>query len=246
VAKIARKIGKAEWKKLPEAVQELYSAKGDDYVLDADDAEELKGALDKKAQEAKDLKARLDAVKDIDPAEYKRLSEEAQKATRQRDLDEKNYQKIIDEEKATAAAEIKKRDERTSRLMAELEAERVDGELTRAAASYKGASIDLILPAAKPYVKLREIGGKMRAVVLDDKGEPRTKADAKNVDDLMGPADLVAEMRNDKRYAAAFPASTPHNPILRIAPTQSSGLDSSKEVNEIAAQITAGAQKLTS
>lgn len=245
MAKISRKLDRAAWAKLAPEMQGLYTEKSGQYVLDADDAEELANALKAQKDEVKELRDKLKTVEGIDPAKYKQLEEDAAKATRQRDLDERNFQKILDEDRAKHEGELKKRDDHAARLLGELEAERIDGELTRAAAQYKGASIDLILPAAKPFVKLREIGGKMRAVVLNDKGEPRLKPDAKTADDYMGPGELVAEMRNDKRYAAAFPANSPRQETQRLIPLAPGSSNSERDmVNKVMEQVKAGATKL--
>lgn len=244
MAKIARKITKADFQKLPDAVQALYTEKGGDYLLDADDADELRAALDRERTEHKAAKTRLEALKDIDPEQHRKLIEEATKAQRQRDLDEKNFQKVLDEESVKSKGEISKRDEQITRLLGELEAEKVDGELTRAISAYQGAKPKLILPAAKQVVKLREVGGVRRAVVLDEKGNPRLKADAKDADDFMGPADLIAEMRNDKEYAGAFPASNGRETSrpLMSTPTDPRSQHTMQTVNALADQIRAGSK----
>src|SRR6266571_3043670 len=124
----------------------------------------------------------------------------------------------------------------------------VDGELTRAISAYPGARHKLLMPAAKQKVDLREVGGKLRSVVLDDKGEPRLKQGAKTADEYMEPADLVAEMRNDKEYAGAFPASSGRVTDSRtLQPTPMGGGNATEraQMATIMAEIATGASKLS-
>lgn len=242
MAKISRTLERQDWAKLPEAVQVLYAEKNGKYHLDADDAEELANALARTKDEARQLKAKLDAAGDVDAEEYRRLKDESIKAQRQRDLDEKNFEKVLGEERAKLEGEVKKRDDLNAKLRGQLEEALVDGELTRAISGFPGASHALLIPAAKQRVKLKEVGGKIRAVILDDKGEPRLKDGAKTPEDVMGPAELIAEMRNSAEFAGAFPGS--HNKVrdsrvldLPPSPTAQNEKD---QVNRLITQIEAG------
>lgn len=208
MAKIARKLPKAEWQKLEEPIRALYTERGNEYVLDADDATELQNALQTKTEELRKARERIDALKDIDPEKHHELLEAAAKAERDKDLERGNYEKLLEQDRAAHQSELAKRDEGLTKLRNQLEESLVDGELTRAIATYPGARPKLLMPAARAKVALREIGGKLRSVIVDEKGEARLKPGAKAVDDYMTPADLIAEMRNDKEYAGGFPAAS--------------------------------------
>lgn len=208
MAKIARKLPKADWLKLEEPIRALYTERGNEYVLDADDATELQNALQTKTELLRKAQERIEALKDIDPDKHRALLEAAEKAERDKDLERGNYEKLLEQDRATHRTELAKRDESVTRLRSQLEESLVDGELTRAIATYPGAKPKLLMPAARAKVALREIGGKLRSVIVDEKGEARLKPGAKAIDDYMTPADLIGEMRNDKEYAGAFPAAS--------------------------------------
>lgn len=215
MAKLRQKLDRAEWAKLPQDRQADYIERNGAYVLDTDDAEELRSAYDRQKQEAAELKRRLEAMQDVDPDEFHRLKDASDKAARDKELEKGNFEKLLAQDAQRHAEELKKRDELAGRLRDQLAESLVEGELTRAYAALGGNRPNLFMPAAKGKVALKEIGGKLRSVVLDDKGEARLKPGAKTTDDYMGPADLVAEMRNDKEYAGAFPAAAPTTQGLR-------------------------------
>lgn len=248
MAKIRQKIDRAEWAKLVQDIQALYVERAGQYVLDSDDAEELRSAFERQKEEAAALKQKLAVLGDIDPAEYERLKEAAAKSARDKDLEKGNFDKILAEESRTHAAELKKREDRERAILGRLEESLVDGELTRAISTHPGARHKLLMPAAKQKVALREIGGRLRSVVLDDKGEPRLKPGAKAADEYMEPADLIAEMRNDKEYAGAFPAAAggvgARVPLM-ATPTDSRSQAQRGVIESIVQQVKDGATKLS-
>src|SRR6266576_4402972 len=171
MAKIRRKLDRVEWAKLPQDVQGLYTAKGNEYFLDSDDAEELSAAFERTKDDLRKANDKLAALGGIDPAEHQRLKDQATQASRDADIAKGNFQKIIEQDAAAHADEIKKRDAREKNLVGQLRESLVDGALTRAISAYPGARLKLLMPAAKQQTDLREISGKLRPVVLDDKGE---------------------------------------------------------------------------
>ncbi|HEX9239221.1 MAG TPA: hypothetical protein VF910_01025 [Candidatus Bathyarchaeia archaeon] len=248
MAKIRQKLDRTEWAKLTQDMQSLYVAKGNDYVLDSDDAEELRVAFERTKDDLRKANDKLAALGGIDPAEHQRLKDAATQSARDADIAKGNFQKIIEQDAAAHAEEIKKRDAREKNLIGQLRESLVDGELTRAISAYPGARHKLLMPAAKQKVDLREVGGKLRSVVLDDKGEPRLKQGAKTADEYMEPADLVAEMRNDKEYAGAFPASSGRVTDSRtLQPTPMGGGNATEraQMATIMAEIATGASKLS-
>jgi hypothetical protein len=245
VAKIARTLERQDWAKLPAEMQNVYSEKGGKYVLDADDAEELTHAFDRQKAETKALKERLAALGDIDPEEHKRLKQQEAEAKRKADIDKGNYEKILAEERNTYTKELEKRDSHAKGLRAQLDEALIDGELTREIAKYPGARHKLLMPALKPQIKLKEFDGKFRAVVVDEKGEPRLRAGAKTADEFMGPADLVTEARNDKELSGAFPASGSGTKTTTVTMPPPGSSSDAAESAKVAEQVRAGANVLS-
>lgn len=248
MAKIRQKLDRAEWAKLSQDIQSLYSVNGNDYVLDTDEAAELRTAFERTKDDLRKANDKLATLGGIDPAEHQRLKDQATQAARDADIAKGNFQKILDQDTVAHADELKKRDAREAKLLGQLQESLVDGELTRAISSYPGARHKLLMPAAKQKVVLKEVGGKLRSVVLDDKGEPRLKQGAKSADEYMEPGDLIAEMRNDKEYAGAFPANSGRVTDSRtLQPTPMGGSTTERaQVENILAQIGTGASKLSS
>jgi hypothetical protein len=208
MARIRQKLDRAEWAKLSQDMQALYTERDGTYFLDTDDAEEMRATLARQKGELTEAKRKLDAMRDVDPDEYQRLKTAAEKAERDKELEKGNFEKLEAQRIEEHARELKKRDDAALALRRQLEDSLVDGELTRAISTkYPTAKLTPIILGAKQTIKSMEIGGKLRAVVVDDKGEPRLKAGAKTTDDYMGPADRVDEMRNDKEWAPLFPAT---------------------------------------
>jgi hypothetical protein len=208
MARIRQKLDRAEWAKLSQDMQALYTERDGTYFLDSDDAEEMRSTLARQKGELTEAKRKLDAMRDVDPDEYQRLKTAAEKAERDKELEKGNFEKLEAQRIEEHARELKKRDDAALALRRQLEDSLVDGELTRAISTkYPTAKLTPIILGAKQTIKSMEIGGKLRAVVVDEKGEPRLKAGAKTTDDYMGPADRVDEMRNDKEWAPLFPAT---------------------------------------
>jgi hypothetical protein len=247
MARIRQKLDRAEWAKLSQDMQALYVERGESYVLDSDDAEELRTAFDRQKAELSTAKAKLAEFGDGDAKEFQRLKEEAAKVQRDKDIEKGNWEKIRAEDERAHKEALTKAADRELRIKAQLEESLVDGEITRAIAKYPGAKVTPLLLGAKQSIKATEIGGKLRAVVLDEKGEPRLRAGAKTTDDYMTPEDRVTEMRNDKEWAGNFPATNvvPPGKFVGAAPnTQSSG--KSDLIKRLAAEVGSGVDRVGS
>lgn len=212
MAKAKQKLDRAEWAKLAQDVQAMYTERDGSYYLDTEEAEGLRSALDRKSGELVELKRKMDALAAVDPDEYSRLKAAADQAARDKELEKGNFEKLLTQDREAHAKALAAKDAAASALRAQLESSLVDGELTRSIAKYPGAKQTPLLLGAKRFTKLMEINGLQRAVVVDAKGEPRLKAGAKTADDYMTPDDLVTEMRNDKEWAGNFPASNVATP----------------------------------
>jgi hypothetical protein len=245
VARIRQKLDRAEWAKLSQDMQALYVDKNGTYFLDSDEADELRTALDRTKGDLVETRRKLEAIQDVDPAEYQRLKAAADQAARDKELEAGNFKKLEEQTRATHAAELKKRDDQYLALRAQHEELIVDGEVMRALTTkYPGAKITPILLGAKQSVKAMEINGRLRAVVLDDKGEPRLKAGAKTTDDYMGPTDRIDEMRNDKEWAGNFPATAVAQQQQRHIVSSPASRAQREEVDQIVQQVRDGRTRI--
>jgi hypothetical protein len=227
-------------------MQANYVERNGAFFLDADEPEELRSTLERQKAELAESRRRLAELGDVDAAEYQRLKEAEAKATRERDVEKGNYEKIrIEDEKAHATA-LKKAADREALIRGQLEESLVDGELTRAIAAYPGAKVTPLLLGAKRSVKLTDVNGRYRAVVLDEKGEARLKPGAKTTDDYMAPSDLIAEMRNDKEWAGNFPATAISNASRQTTVSSSPHARATAEVaKEVLGQIMDGKTRVS-
>lgn len=245
MARIREKLDRAEWAKLSQEMQAAYVERNGEYVLDTEGANELRTAYDRTKQELAESKKRLADLGDVDAAEYQRLKEAEAKAIREREIEKGNFEKLVAQDREAHVKELAKREEMAARLRSQLEESLVDGQIISAIAKYPNAKVTPLLLGAKRTVKLQEIGGKLRAVVVDEKGEARLKAGAKTADDYMAPEDLIAEMRNNVEWAGNFPASAVASPNQRSIVSSSPQSKAQKEVIEqIAQQVRDGATRI--
>ena len=240
MARVKRSLTAKEWQALPADKQDMYTQDGDKYLLDDDGAEALKSALDRALEREKELKASLAAFDGIDPSKHKELVEAATKLQRQRDLDEKNFDKVLGEEREKMGKEVAMREQRIARLQASLERALVDAEATREIAA-QGGNPTLLLPAMRPAIKVREIGEQHIAVVLDPKGEPRLKPDARSTDDFLPIRDYVAELKGNVEYAGAFKGTGSSGSQSSLLPAPSRDKSQEARLDAIVAAIEAGA-----
>jgi hypothetical protein len=237
---LKRRLTSSEYGALSAERKADYVERNGAYFLDTDDANELTSALEKTKGELAEMKRQLAGMQDIDREEYDRLKKAAVDAERQKEMDKGNFEKLLEQDRKAHGDELKKRDGQALLLRQQLEETLVDGELTRAIASFPGAKMKPLLLGAKQFTKLIEANGRQRAVVVDDKGDPRLKAGAKTADDWMAPADLIAEMRNDKEWAGNFPATSTTAPPLRPIGGGRSNPTLHQSISELAQQVADG------
>jgi hypothetical protein len=249
MAKLKRVLETAEHAALSAALRELYSQKGDKFVLDADDAEGLQQSLDAERARAKALETKLAGFGDLSPEQVKKSQEDAAKAQREKDLASGNFDKILAENAAKHAKDLELRDAVETRLRGSLSKALIKSEAIREITA-QGGSIDLLLPIIEARSKLQTVGDEEVAVIIGEKGGPRLKANAKTAEEFMPMSEFVAELKGDKKFAGAFAAGvgsgsggqrngqqqrTPMGPAKAQAET----------ANRIAQQIAGGANRLT-
>ena len=174
---LKRKIDKATYDKLTDAVKAEYKAEGMDYVLDIEgyeDPAELKRAKDREAQGHKDEKARADKLEaDLAAERAKNGDDDESKARKAGDIAtlEKSWQSKVD----TAKAEGKAKEDK---LRAALQKRLVDGTAESIAKSIS-TTPNVLLPHIKarlvadfdgdePVTRVLGVDGKVSALTLDE------------------------------------------------------------------------------
>jgi DNA gyrase/topoisomerase IV subunit A len=107
--KLKTTIEKTDLEGVPEAYRAMY-AEGEDGKLhlgeiEIDDAAEIRSALENERRERKAAKDALEALKDVDPKEYKRLKDEESKRETKRLQEKGEYEELLKKEQADRAAE---------------------------------------------------------------------------------------------------------------------------------------------
>ena len=105
---LKRKINKETYEKLSDEMKTIYTASGDDYVLDAEDAKELKNAKDQEKQRAKDLQTELDSLRAKLEAIEDEKAQEIAKKTGDLAALEKSWKEKAEKEKEPLIAENNK------------------------------------------------------------------------------------------------------------------------------------------
>jgi len=160
---------------------------------------EVSGLKSKRDELLGKLKA-LDAHKDIDPAEYKTLKEQAAKAEEDRAMKAGEFENLKKQLIEAHAKEKKALEDKIATLSKSLEENVLIATATQAIAAEKGSTF-LLMPHVKSRTKLDESGN---PVVVDESGNVRIGSDGKP----LGIAALIAEMKADvQTFGRAFEAS---------------------------------------
>lgn len=197
--RLKTKINKEEFDALSDPLKELYKEQNGSYLLDTDEAEELRTAnarareeRDEAKRKADEIKARLDAL-EAERAEEaeRRRQEEQENARKNKDVDaiEASWQAKLDEAK-------RKSEEAEARLRDQLQTLLVDNKAADLAAEISTAP-KLILPHIKARLKAELDGGEVKTRVLDADGKPS----ALTLDDLK------QEFLANDEYAAIIKSS---------------------------------------
>jgi hypothetical protein len=190
------KITKAEYDALSDALKAVYKQDGDNYLLQADDAAELRTAKDRAVTEANEAKATAARLqKEKDDAEAARVAAEtaAREAAARKAGDiqtlETSWQTKMDNAVAAEKA-------RGDRLETQLKAQLVDN-VAMSLANEISVSPSLLIPVITKRLQADLTGEKPLTRVLDATGAPS----ALNIDDLK--KELVA----NKEFAAIIKGS---------------------------------------
>lgn len=140
--------------------------------------------------DAADVRKLLDKRKEIDAWKPDAKTEEIVSA-RVQSVTEKFTKEIGDKDTALSAA---------GKQIEEL---LVNGELSKAIAEHKGIPA-LLEPLARQFIRTqRTSDGKVKVVVVDSEGKPRTTNKAGSADE-MGIGEFISGLKSDENYAGAF------------------------------------------
>lgn len=82
----------------------------------------------------------------------------------------------------------------------------LDTSILGAAGSWPGLSAKLVQPFVRQHMKVADVEGKPRPVVVDADGQPRYSKMAERAGELMQPDELLLEMSEQADYRQLFPS----------------------------------------
>ena len=146
----------------------------------------------------REKKAAEEAAAEAEAEKAAKLADAARKAG-----DAEKLEKQLTEQHTK---EVTKLSAEVTALRGNLEDVLVDREALTVLTKHSSAP-GLLLPHIKSQVRVQEIDGQYRAVVVDPAGTPRLKEGAKTTEDRMTIEDLVMSMKGNDEFKAAFPSS---------------------------------------
>ena len=160
---------------VPDAYHERYTKRDDGKLyldeIEIDDGAELRGALENERKQSKTARERLEALKDVDPEEYKRLKAEAEARETKKLTDKGEFDRLL----AKRQEEFEGREKTYQQQLADKDSQLTKFKLTdqvRAVALAQGVipeDIDDVLALTSSRFKL---GERDEIIVLDREGDP--------------------------------------------------------------------------
>lgn len=143
----------------------------DEYEALLQEKEALKANRDEALTEAKRAKTALKAWDGKDPKRYDELLAAAEEAERKRAAAEGDFDTLKKQLVSKHETELSGRDARITKLSKALEKRLVQAELARAIAAKKG-DVDLLMPYAERFAKVKETEDDYEAYIADERGNP--------------------------------------------------------------------------
>lgn len=188
------RLTKAEFDALPDALKEYYKAEGDVYLLQSDEAAELRAAKDREAErraEAERERDRLKAEKDEADRKAQEVADAAAREKAKKDGDisalEQSWQAKVDAAKAEGKAEADKYKNMLTGLLVDKEAEALAAEIS--------VSPKLLVPHIRGRLKAELEGEKPVTRVLDAAGQPSALTLAELKQEFVANPDFAAIIR---------------------------------------------------
>lgn len=157
------KLTKAEYDALPDALKEHYKASGDSYLLDSDDATELRAAKDREAEARRTEKERADRLQaEKDAAEKDATEAKLAKAKKDKDVEalELSYKNKEEAAVAIERANTQRRERQLEGILVDSKAMEIANKIS--------ISPTLILPHIRARLKAELDGEKAITRVLKD------------------------------------------------------------------------------
>ena len=98
------------------------------------------------------------------------------------------------------------KDKEISTKQSQLESYMLDSSIMHAGANWQGLNTTLISPFARKQMKVADVDGKPRVIVIGADGEARYSTSPERAGELMNPDELLVEMSEDKQYRQLFPS----------------------------------------
>jgi len=99
------------------------------------------------------------------------------------------------------------KDNEISTKQDQLESYMLDSSIMHAGAGWAGLNTTLISPFARKQMKVADVDGKPRVVVVGADGEARYSTSPERAGELMNPDELLIEMSEDKNFRQLFPST---------------------------------------
>lgn len=201
---------------LSEDVKKLYKQVDDHYVLDVEsvdgysleDVSGLKSTLGKNKTEITELKAKVAAIGDLDPAAAREALEKVKEfgTLKPEEMAKEKVRAALDQANAQFKTQLEAKDAEVSGLTRHLTSVMIDQAATAALAA-KGGNVRLLLPHVKSSAKVVKTDSGFAVQVVDTEGHPRIVANKGGTSD-MTLEQLVDEMSASTDFAAAFSSSS--------------------------------------
>lgn len=186
---------------VPESVREFYVESEGKFVLDADDAAELKSALRRKTDRAQQLAEELKKFEGIDLDRYNELMSAAEQQAademKKKGDWEAREKQLIDRHRS----EVEKAKQREASLLSALENALITESATRAIAAAKGEPT-LLLPHVEKRAKVVEENGEFVVRIIDPATKQPLLADGTGTPMQM--SGLIESFKSDATLARAF------------------------------------------
>ena len=153
-----------------------------------------------------------------------------------------------DSDAATRIAAVKKehgeavsaltitKDKEIATKQGQLEAYMLDSSIMHAGAGWNGLNTTLVTPFAKKQMKVADVDGKPKVVVIGADGEARYSTSPERAGELMNTDELLVEMSEDKAMRQLFPSNQAVEGGGAQARTTQAGLRRNKTDNMTPAQ----------
>jgi hypothetical protein len=190
---------------LPEDLHKYYEQLEDDkfQLRGFEDTTALKNALGHVRAERDLERDKLKKFEGYDADEYKRLQAVEDKVKKQAEIDRTEFDRQFTEASEQYKGQIKLLEEKIGKQAADLERALIDGQATRDIVS-AGGSPELLLPHVRDHMKVQEVNGQHKALIIGEDGTPRLKKGATQTTDYLPLSDWIEELKENKQFAGAF------------------------------------------